>query len=67
MLYPSVSSLLERVNSRYFLVNIIAQRAREIAINAEETGEHLDVKTVSIAVREIADGEVNVADYMNKD
>lgn len=67
MLYPSVSSLLSRVNSRYFLVNIIAQRAREVAINAEETGEHLDIKPVSIAVREIADGTVNAADYMNND
>jgi DNA-directed RNA polymerase subunit K/omega len=28
MLYPSMSSLLKRINSRYLLVNVIAKRSR---------------------------------------
>ncbi|MBR7081163.1 MAG: DNA-directed RNA polymerase subunit omega [Oscillospiraceae bacterium] len=67
MLYPSVSSLLEKLNSRYYLVNVIAQRARELAQNAEECGERLDVKPVSLAIKDIDDGTVDVRDYMNKD
>ena len=67
MLYPSVSSLLKKLNSRYYLVNVIAQRAREISQNAEDTGEHLDVKPVSLAIKDIADGTIDVKDYMNKD
>lgn len=61
MLYPSLSDLLQHVNSRYMLVNIIAQRAREIAIKSEETGESLDKKPVSSAVEEIASGTIRVS------
>lgn len=60
MLYPSLSSLLEQVNSRYMLVNIIAQRAREIAVKSEESGEPLDKKPVSSAIEEIASGEIHI-------
>jgi DNA-directed RNA polymerase subunit omega len=60
MLYPSLSQLLEHVNSRYLLVNIIAHRAREIAQKAENEGEPLDDKPVSMAIGEIADGEIRV-------
>ena len=60
MLYPSLSDLLEQVNSRYMLVNIIAQRAREIAVRSEDTGEPLDKKPVSSAIEEIASGEIKI-------
>jgi len=66
MLYPSVSSLLEKLSSRYYLVNVIAQRAREISKNAEDSGEHLDIKPVSLAIKDIDDGTIDVRDYMNK-
>lgn len=42
------------------LVNVIAQRARELAIRAEESGEPLDKKPVSSAIEEIASGEIRV-------
>jgi DNA-directed RNA polymerase subunit omega len=61
MLYPSLAQLLEQVNSRYMLVNIIAQRAREIAMKSEETGEPLDKKPVSSAIEEIAGGTIRVS------
>jgi DNA-directed RNA polymerase subunit omega len=60
MLYPSLSDLLRQVNSRYMLVNIIAQRARELAVKAEESGEPLTKKPVSNAIEEIASGEIRI-------
>ncbi len=60
MLYPSLSDLLRQVNSRYMLVNIIAQRAREIAMKAEQTGEPPEKKPVSSAIDEIARGDMTV-------
>jgi len=60
MLYPSLSELLNQVNSRYLLVNIIAQRAREISVKSEESGEPLEKKPVSIAIEEVALGSIRV-------
>ena len=50
MLYPPLASLLKHCNSRYMLVNVIAQRAREIAEEHEKNGEPLKKKPVSIAI-----------------
>ena len=58
MLNPPMNELLEKVPSRYMLVNVVAQRARQIASEAEEAGEPLDDKPVSIAIREVAAGLV---------
>ena len=60
MLYPSLSQLLKQVNSRYMLVNIIAQRARGIAHKAEAEGEVLDEKPVSTAINEVASGKIHI-------
>lgn len=60
MLYPSMAELLEKVDSRYMLVNVIAKRAREISSEAEETKDYLDEKSVSLAIKEIADGRITV-------
>lgn len=54
MLNPPMKDLLKKVNSRYELVNVVACRARQIASEAEENGERLDDKPVSIAIQEIA-------------
>ena len=58
MLEPPMKNLLEKVPSRYELVNVGACRAREIATQAEDAGIPLEDKPVSIAIREIASGEV---------
>lgn len=58
LLYPTMPQLLDKVNSRYLLVNVIAKRAREISSEAEESGEHLEEKPVSMAVKEIAEGKI---------
>ena len=58
MLYPAMNELLKQVPSRYELVNVVAARARKIAAEAEADEISLDDKPVSIAVREIAAGNV---------
>ena len=58
MLYPPVADLLKNVESRYLLVNLVAHRARQIAAEAEATGTHLDEKPVTMAIREVANGEL---------
>jgi DNA-directed RNA polymerase subunit omega len=60
MLYPPMKDLLKQVPSRYMLVNVVAQRARQISDTAEETGEVLDDKPVSMAIREVAEGKVTI-------
>lgn len=60
MLYPSLASLLKQVNSRYLLVNIIARRARDISMSANEQEEALYEKPVSRAIEELAAGELRV-------
>lgn len=59
MLYPAMKDLLKKVPSRYQLVNVVAHRAREIASEAEMTGEPLEDKPVSIAIREVAEGKMD--------
>ena len=59
MLYPAMRDLLNKVPSRYKLVNVVAHKARQIALEAEMTGEPLEDKPVSIAIRMVAEGEVD--------
>ena len=54
MLYPPMKDLLDKVPSRYELVNVVACRARQIAYEAEQEGAALEDKPVSIAIREVA-------------
>ena len=61
MLYPAMSKLLEHVNSRYLLVNVVAQRARQIAAEAQELDEELPDKPVTMAIREVADGKLTAS------
>ena len=60
LLYPPISELAEKTGSRYQLVNVVAKRAREIANEAEQNGEHLNEKAVSLAVNEIYAGKVTM-------
>ena len=61
MLYPPVADLLKNVDSRYLLVNVVAQRARQIALEAEELQEELTEKPVTLAIREVAEGKLTAA------
>ena len=68
MLYPPVADLLKNVESRYLLVNLVAQRARQIAIEADAFQEELPEKPVTLAICEVARGELSASlkeDYCN--
>jgi len=58
MLYPPVATLLKNVESRYLLVNVVAQRARQIAAEADERQEELPEKPVTMAIYEVAEGKL---------
>ena len=59
MLYPAMNKLTGYVPNRYMLVNVVARRARQIAETAEETGEHLEEKPVTLAIHEVAEGKLD--------
>ena len=61
MLYPPVADLLKNVESRYLLVNVVAQRARQIAEDAETYHEELTEKPVTLAIREVADNKLGAS------
>ena len=58
MLYPQMSELLKHIDSRYLLVNVVARRARQIAIEEEEFGAQSDEKPVTQAIREVSEGKL---------
>ena len=49
MLYPAMGRL------------VVARRARQIAEEAEEAGERLDEKPVTLAIDEVAEGRINAS------
>ena len=61
MLYPAMNKLTANVPNRYLLVNVVARRARQIAQEAENLGEPLDEKPVTLAIEEVAEGKISVA------
>ena len=56
MIKPGISELSKKVDSRYTLVSMAAKRVRMLGEDAQEGAE--DVKPISKAVEEIADGKV---------
>lgn len=61
MLYPPMAELLKHVDSRYLLVNVVARRARQISIEAEQEGYSLTEKPVTLAIHEVADGKLSAS------
>ena len=60
MLYPPVAELVEKIGSRYQLVNLVARRARQIAADAEEKQIPLEKKPVSSAIDEVYTGKLTI-------
>lgn len=54
---PDLSPLLQNHTSRYSLVIATAKRAREIAQQAKDEKEELLEKPVSLALKDLLDGE----------
>ena len=62
MLYPAMSKLTARIPNRYMLVDVVARRARQIADEAEQADIHLDEKSVTLAIHEVADGKLDASE-----
>lgn len=62
MLYPAMSELNHYIPNRYMLVNVVALRARQIAEMAEETGNILNEKPVTLAIHEVAAGKLDASE-----
>lgn len=60
MLYPPVAELVEKIGSRYQLVNLVARRARQISAEAEEEQISLEKKPVSAAIDEVYTGKLTI-------
>ncbi len=60
LLYPPMNELLKNVPSRYMLVNLVANRARQISSEADKSGEPLQDKPVTLAIREVASGVLKI-------
>ena len=60
MLYPPMNTLMQNIPDRYYLVNVVARRARQISENAESDEEKLTEKPVTLAIHEVANGTISV-------
>lgn len=58
MIYPPMSSLLTKVDSRYTLVIAAAKRARMLTNGAKKLTTHNSAKDVTIAINEISEEKV---------
>jgi DNA-directed RNA polymerase subunit omega len=55
MLNPSIGKLINEYENRYDLVIDVARRARKISNRAENDGEILTEKSVTLALNELAE------------
>jgi len=60
MLYPPVADLVDKIGSRYQLVNLVARRARAISAQSEEKQIPLEKKAVSTAIDEVYSGKLSI-------
>lgn len=58
MLQPAIGDLVKKAGSRYALVIAVAKRARDLS--EDETIRTSSAKPVSMAVKEIANGDISV-------
>ncbi|PLS06499.1 DNA-directed RNA polymerase subunit omega [Neobacillus cucumis] len=59
MLYPSIDSLLEKIDSKYSLVSVAAKRARVMSqLKDERLPKYVSYKYVGKALEEIYSGEL---------
>lgn len=64
MLRPSMYQIIDRNDNYYEFVVAVAQRARDIADDAEAAHIQLAEKPVKLAVEEFAAGKIKVSDYI---
>lgn len=56
LIYPSIDSLMQKVDSKYSLVVIVSKRARELQDLEQASGDAQDKKPVTQALEEVNDG-----------
>lgn len=59
MIEPSINKLMKNIDSRYTLVVIAAKRARRLTEGEPRMVSYDSEKSVSIAIREIAEGKIS--------
>ena len=63
MLYPSIDSLLQKVSSKYLLVNIAAKRAKEMEKTEHyqiKESEYKSAKNIGKALEEVQKGMIHM-------
>lgn len=58
MIYPSISSLMEKVDSRYTLVVASSKRARQLIDGANKLTKCTSEKPVTVAINEISENKI---------
>ncbi|MEN6313088.1 MAG: DNA-directed RNA polymerase subunit omega [Clostridiaceae bacterium] len=58
MIYPQISSLLQKIDSRYTLVVATAKRARQLIGGAHKLTKCVSEKPVTIAINEINEDKI---------
>lgn len=58
MIFPSINTLMEKVDSRYTLVCIAAKRARQLTEGAQKMTRCSSDKAVTIAINEIYENKI---------
>lgn len=58
MIYPTLSTLLDKVDSKYSLVVAVSKRARQLVDGQSSLVESNSIKPVSIAIQEISEGKI---------
>lgn len=58
MIYPTLTTLLERIDSKYTLVVAVSKRARQLVDGEQKLVKISSTKPVTIAVQEIAEGKI---------
>lgn len=58
MIYPTLASLLERVDSKYTLVVAVSKRARQLVDGQPRLTKVDSNKPVTIAINEISEGKI---------
>ncbi|MEN6413658.1 MAG: DNA-directed RNA polymerase subunit omega [Veillonellales bacterium] len=59
MIYPSVDTLVDKVDSKYTLVVLAAKRARELMDGAAPLVESKSHKQVTVALQEISQEKIS--------
>lgn len=66
MLYPSIDSLLQKVSSKYLLVNLVAKRAKEMEKTEHyqmKDEEYKSTKDIGKALEEVKKGLIYVEEH----